>query len=144
MLTTLFFRTFSILLLFTPSLGLFDCLHHGRLAARLVQNGHKIFDKPVNGVPITFYDAWEPFKIKDIKDFPGMGTSSVLAILILMCVFHFCVSTCIIKLISKHGFSARLLMQGFHTFIVPPIHFDWEFFYRQKMEGSNVVTCWKK
>ena len=131
--------------LFTPSFGLFDTLHHGRLASTHVKNGQRAFDYATDGSPITFSDAWEPFRLEDASHFLEMPITAVLAIMATMFVFHIFASTCVLKLSLRKRLTAKLLVRGLHTLIVPPLHYDWELFYRQDLQqNSSVLTCWKR
>ena len=137
-------RLLSMLLLFTPSLGLFDVLHHGRLASISVKQDEHFLDRSADEVPPTFVDAWEPFKIKDIQSFRGIPMSGVLSIMVAVCLLHIFVSTCIMKFTLRGKFSSTLLMQGLHSFIAPPLQFDWEFLYRRNKPNSSVIDCWRR
>ena len=135
---------FSCILLFTPSLGLLDTLHHGRLAALPVKNGQRIFTYSQDGVPITFSDAWQHLKIQDISDFPEIPMTVVLSIMIFTFLSHILASSGILKIKLGKKFSFGLMMQGFHSFIVPPLQFDWELFYRRDEENESVLNCWRR
>ena len=136
-------RIFSFLLLLTPSLGIFDCLHHGRLAALPVQNGHRIFAYASDGWPFNFTHAWQPLKLEDTTHFPDISVSAVTGILITTIFFHIVVSSLIFKIALREEFSVGLLVQAFHSFIAPPLHFDWELLYRQN-ENVSIIECWKR
>ena len=138
------FRVLSIVLLFTPSLGLFDTLHHGRLATFHVNYGQRIFDYSSDGLPIKFVDAWEPFILDDISDFLHMPVTAVIVIMIVMAVLHIFVSTFILKITLKKNFSAELFVHRFHSLISPPLHVDWESIYRENEHTVPVLTCWKR
>ena len=132
-----FSRIFSILLIFTPSLGIFDCLHHGRLAAL-----HS--DYSANSSAISFSKVWEPLKIKDITDFLDMPVSVVSTIFIVMVLFHIFASSLTQKIILRKPLSAELLFQGLHSFISPPLHLDWELLFRQHTDANSVLFGWKR
>ena len=131
-------------MLFTPSLGLFDCLHHGRLAAIDVKEGEQIFDISVDGVGVNFSDAWQQFKIKDISHFPDMPVIAVLAILLVMVLFHFVSCSMILNLLLRRPFNTDMFIQGIHSYLSPPLHLDWELLYRKDPETNTVLGCWKK
>ena len=138
------FRILSFIILFTPSLGLFDCLHHGRLGSIPVQDGQRIFDVSLDGVQLNFSNAWEPYKIKDISYFPDMTVSAVSALLVSMVLFHTFVSILILKLLLRKPFGTELFIQAIHSFLTPPLHLDWELLYRRDTKINNVVESWKK
>ena len=131
-------------MLFTPSLGLFDCLHHGRLGSIPVVDGQRIFDFSLDGVHLNFADAWEPYKLKDISYFPDMPVSAVSAVLVSMVLFHTFVTILILKLTLGKPFSTELLLQSIHSYLTQPLHLDWELLYRQDTKNNDVVESWKK
>ena len=133
-----FFRILSIILLFTPSIGTFDCLHHGRLAALGVG------DHSANSSAIGFAEIWEPLKINDITDFLDMPVSVVSIILIIMVLFHIFASSLTQKMILRRPLGAELFFQGLHSFISPPLHLDWELLFRQDSDATSVLNCWKR
>ena len=137
-------RIFLIILMFTPSLGLFETLHHGRLATLDTYYGERMFDNSINGLPLTFYDSWKPFKIKDMAEFPGMPLRVVLTVMVSLCVFHILASAFILKVMLKEKFSGGLLMQGLHSFVAPPLQFDWELFYRDEHQNMSVLHSWRR
>ena len=75
--TSFIIRICAFILLVTPSLGLFDCLHHGRLAT-LDYKYDQIF-KTHNDLPLNFsYGAWDPkndavFRTDMLVGWPGLA-----------------------------------------------------------------------
>ena len=136
----------SFLLIFTPILGLFDCLHHGRMASIPISDrgGEELFPFYHDGLQHSFSGAWEPFKIKDISHFPNMPVTAVSGIVISMVLFHIFASSIVLKLILKHPLNTELIIQGIHSFISPPLHYDWELIYRRDMNKLSVLGCWKR
>ena len=137
-------RVFAIVLLFTPSLGLFDTLHHGRLAALPASDGQREFDISVDGSKITFHEAWEPFKTNHISHFLEIPVIGVVIILTLMIVFHIFGSICILRLMRNQKAIPELLLEGFHALISPPLHIDWEMFYRDSEAKQSIKHCWRR
>ena len=134
------FRVCSFIFLFTPSLGLFDTLHHGRLA---------LLDAYVDGnsaddLQITFSKSWEPFKIKDISEFPGIPMIVVLTVMLSLCIFHILASACILKVLFRKKLSGGLLLQSLHSFVAPPLQFDWELLYRDETQKLSVIQSWRR
>ena len=130
--------------MFTPSLGLFESLHHGRLASISVVDGQRIFDNSLVGLPINFSDAWQPLKIKDIANFPDLPVMAVLIIFIIMVLLHIFATALLMKIISKHPFGVENIIEALRSFISPPLHLDWELFYRQDIQNISVLCCWKR
>ena len=132
----------SFLLLFTPLLGLFDTLHHARLATLDFYGGQRTYETS----PVTNSIAWEPLKIKDISDFPEMHLITMFStgIMVCICLLHTIASTSIQKVTIRDKFSARLLMQGLHSFIVSPLQFDWELLYRTNKHNMSILNCWRR
>ena len=128
----------------TPSLGLFDTLHHGRLAAVPVWDGEREFDISDDGSRITFQQAWEPLKIEHISLFLEIPVIGVVTILTTMLLFHIFGSTFILKLIRNQGAISDLILEGFHTLIAPPLHFDWEMCYRLSDGMLPIKHCWMR
>ena len=130
--------------MFTPSLGLFDSLHHGRLAALSVHNGQREFDRSKNGLRITFENAWEPYRIEDISKFNDIPVGIVVLILGIMLIYHILGSICILKLTMKNHTIKELVFQSCYSLITPPLHIDWEKFYRISDGGKPIGQCWKR
>ena len=131
-------------MLFTPSLGLFDYLHHCRLAAIDVKEGEQIFDISVDGVGVNFSDAWQPFMINDISQFSDIPVIAVLAILMATVLFNIVFITMFMKLSLRRPITTEMFIQVIHTFITPPLHLDWEMLYRQDTEKNTVLGSWKR
>ena len=140
-------RVLAIIILLTPTLGLFNTLHHGRMAAIPVRNdlNREPFDHTVDNGIITFQEAWEQFRLHDPSEFVYIPPYAVLAIMLVMFLFHILASSCILKVKLKSKSLFILVQEGLYTLISPPLHYDWEFFYRQSDEqDSTVKVCWKK
>ena len=136
-------RVFAVMLLFTPLLGLFNTLHHGRLAALSVKqdrNGEP-FD---HGLNVTLHEAWEQFRIDTSSDFVELPATAVVAIMISMFILHIFVISCTLKITLNGKKTVTLLPQGFYSIISPPLHLDWEFFYRQSNMKDSISKCWKR
>ena len=138
-------RVFALSLLFTPSLGLFNTLHHGRMAALLVSNERTgdAFDYAGNQ-KISLQEAWNQFKIDDSSEFADIPALAVLAMMFTMLIFHLFASACILKVIFKSQNISVLALDGFYTIISPPLHYDWEFFSLTNKGEDGVVKCWKR
>ena len=129
----------------TPFLGLLDTFHHGRLATYSVRHGEKVFDNYENGSEITFHEAWSTFKIDNPAAFLSFPRDVALAMMPIILLSHIFLSALILKL-SMNGQASisQLVLQGLHTFISPPLHFDWEFYYRLKCGNTSVRDSWKR
>ena len=123
---------------------MFDTLHHGRIAALSVSEGHGDFDIFGDGLPFTFADAWEPYRINHISLFLDIPITCVVSILIIMFLFHMFGSTLIIKLLGSNQALRELIPQAFYTLITPPLHIDWELFYRIGDGKQSITQCWKR
>ena len=132
--------------MFTPSLGLFDTLHHGRLAALYVDINERgrVFDLSTNGSAISFQEAWRPLKINNISEFSDIPIWAVLLILAMVCIFHIFAITLIIRSRGRKNLNVKLVLEGFHSFIAPPLHFDWEYFYRISSYELSVLDSWTR
>ena len=146
------FRILSLILLFTPALGLFNSMHHARLAALSVRNVNMILDNSGNGSDASFGEIWDQFKLKDSFDFLSMPLGVVLFILLFIFTFHTITNAILQKLSkAKHEYdgirpilSLSPIIQGMHTFLAPPLHLDWEESFRLTKGKLPVVLCWKR
>ena len=128
-------------------MGLFNTLHHGRLAALYVMpyiRNEEAFDYSDDGRLITFQEAWEKFRINDQSDFVELPATAVIAILTTMLIFHVLASTCILKQTFRNKSIIYLVSRGFQNLISPPLHFDWHFYFMEKNEDDTVQKCWKR
>ena len=139
-------RVFAVILLFVPSLGLFNTLHHGRMAtipARNTING-EAFDHSIDGKLITFQDSWDKLTNDDPSDFVDFPPFAIFATVLVMFLFHIFASSCTLKVKLKSTSPFSFVPDGFYTLISPPLHYDWEFFYRQGNEQDTILLCWKR
>ena len=137
-------RAFAIILLFTPSLGLFDTLHHARCAALPIREGRREFDISDDGSKITIQQAWEPYQIDHISLFLEIPLIGVVTILTTVLLFHIFGSTCILNLMGNKNPIPESILQAIHTLISPPLHIDWETFYRKSDGKLPIKQCWKR
>ena len=107
------------------------------------QNQGTVYNS-ANDLLLGFADAWEPFKINDIQSFLGIPLSAVLSILVALCFLHIIASTFIMKFAMRAKFSGTLLMQGLHSFIAPPLQFDWEHLYWRNRPNWSIIDCWRR
>ena len=135
-----------MLLLITPSLGLFDTLHHGRLgslsAATISKTG--LFDRSEHGLHITFHDAWKPFRLYTISDFLHIPSIVVPFILFSIGFIHICANSLLMKLTTKNTSLSSSLFHGLHSIITPPLHTDWELYYRNVDGKESIIKCWHR
>ena len=139
-------RVLALILLFTPSLGLFNTLHHGRLAAHQVgvDPVREKFDYIDGGRGVEFQEAWEQFRIDDPFEFVEMPAIAVLATMLTMFFFHIVATSSILKLKLKSKELSSLFLNSLYNLISPPLHYDWEFFYRESSEEDAILNCWKR
>ena len=137
-------RVFAIILLLTPSLGLFNTLHHGRLAGLPIRRGLRVFDRTSDFSEITFQQAWEPYKIDDIPHFVELPVVGVVIILMSLFLLHIFGSTCVFRLLKSKTALLELIYEGFHTIIAPPLHLDWEMLYRISDGKTSVNQYWRR
>ena len=127
-------------------MGLFNTLHHGRLAALQVgidpQQEH--FDYFEGGKGNTLEEAWEPFRFGDASEFVDMPPLAVFALLLVMFLFHIFAISSISKQILKSKWNFSLFMDSLCTIISPPLHCDWELLYRMSNEKDAITKCWKR
>ena len=102
------------------------------------------FDNYDNESIISFQEAWDQFRINDSSDFVDVPPLAVLVTMLALFLFHILNSSCILKLKLKSKSLLTLLPNGFYTLISPPLHYDWEFFYRQSGEKDAILKCCKR
>ena len=102
------------------------------------------FDIFVDGSRITFQEAWKPLKVDHISLFLEIPVTGVVTMLTTMFLFHIFGSTCILKLMKNQGAISDLILEGFHTLIAPPLHFDWEMCYRLSDGTLPIKQCWMR
>ena len=129
--------------LFTPSLGLFDTFHHGRLGVLTVGDGEREFVMSEEGVSLTFKEAWEPFRLENASDFQTMPISMVVWLLLAIIFIHVSISSLTLRLFNMSTRLPPLIYQGFYSILTPPLHVDWEFFYRQD-GNKDVLKSWRR
>ena len=132
--------------MFTPILGLYDTLHHGRLATLNVKTdlSQDIFDYTTDGLNVTFFDAWKPFRINHISEFPEMPMLGVLLLMGSLCVMHIFAFLWNLKVLLGEKINAGLLMQGLHSFIAPPLQYDWDLLYQEYPQNGTLHNCWRR
>ena len=134
------------MLLFTPSLGLFDTFHHGRLGALTVndgRDGERKFDVSEDRSFLTFEKAWDHFRFQNASDFQNMPIIMVIGLLLSMICLHIFVSSLVIKILNRSHSICQSISQAFYSILTPPLHIDWELFYRQD-GNKNVLKSWER
>lgn len=142
----------AIILLFTPTLGIFDTMHHAKMGSMSVIKGNRTFDYSENGSPISFEKAWGQFKLNDSTKFFSMPIFLVVCVLLCIFLFHTIASALLHKLARamsensglKPGLSFKYAMEGLQTFLTPPLHLDWEEFFISSNCKLPIRSCWKR
>jgi hypothetical protein len=146
-------RLLSIVLFFTPLLGLFDTNYHGVLGSRtvyqvrIITNGqitkvYGLLDYMDNNKPIFFNESWQRFQIKEKFHFQ----STLFLFLCFTITFHL-VAGFIIQLKANSQSKDRTpdkMFQTLYTFLSPPIFLDWENIYRDGKGSITIKESWKK
>ena len=133
--------------MFTPILGLFDTLHHGRLATLNIKADKDNVDDTTYFSNTTFFEALKPFRINQISKFPEMPMIGVVILTVSLCVVHIFASVWNLKILLGKNINAKLLMQGLHSFIAPPLEYDWDLLYQEYTHNKTIWTihnCWKR
>ena len=127
-------------------MGLFDTLHHGRLAILSFADGHmhSELDQLQDGLYTTFQEAWDQHRLENVSEFLNMPTIAIAALMTSMFLLHVLVSTIILKIMPNDKAFSNLVVQGFHSLISPPLHIDWEYYYRLNDKRESVLKCWKR
>ena len=127
-------------------MGLFDTLHHSRLAVMRVADEQRQIDFSASdgGTSMTYQDAWDQFRLDNLSDFLYMPTFVILALMLSMFLFHVLGSTILLKIMPNDTAISGLLLQGFHSIISPPLHIDWEYYYRLSDKRESVLESWRR
>ena len=137
---------------FTPFLGLFDSLHHGRMASLSVKEGNMTFDYSVNGTAISFKRAWSQFKIEDPSHFFSMPLVVGLSLLSSIFFFRILASAHVYKLAkassndegASHTKKFKCIIYGLHSFLTPPLHPDWDELFNDRNGKLTIKCCWTR
>lgn len=126
---------------------MFDTLHHARLALKNVYDGSREFDVSDGGLTISFQEAWDEFRLDDWSHFLNMPILVTVALMTTMFVLHMFVSSTVVHYMERPARSNVIsdkVLQGFHSILSPPLHLDWEYYYRNRQRDDTVVKCWEK
>ena len=93
---------------------------------------------------VEFEDAWEQHRIDNSSEFVDMPAIAVLATMLTMFFFHIFATSSILKLKLKYKGLSSLFLNSLYNLISPPLHYDWEFFYRKSNEEDAILKCWKR
>lgn len=138
-------------MLFTPTLGLFSTLHHGRLGAlpprySFVGARHtdwfKSFEYDKGGKNISFIHAWSTFQLDGADTFLDMPHEAIVGIMLTGVLFHVITSSCTLKVMLKDVTMPHCLIQGFYSIVNPPLHFDWELYHN--FHGNSIKRGWRR
>ena len=113
------------------------------MSVRNDPNREPFDDTDDNGIT-TFEEAWNQFRLNDSSSFVDIPPFAVLALMLVMFIIHIPASSCILKLKLNSTSFSTLVSLGFYTLISPPLHYDWQFFYRQSDEKDSILLCWKR
>ena len=140
-------RVCSLLLYFTPSLGLFNSLHHPAFATKGATTEYAaVFNISVNGTPIWFNELWNNHFREGPHEFYVIPSDILIFVLLLLVLAHLIASWHIqrklywrVKLgIPEHFFNAL------YTIICPPLSLDWEGIYRNSGGTLSIPECQKR
>jgi uncharacterized membrane protein YecN with MAPEG domain len=137
-------RLLSIVLFFTPLLGLFDTNYHGVLGSRPGLFERQLFDYMDTSKPIFAHKMWLRFQIKEEGLFHFQST-----LFLSMCctiTFHL-VAGFMIQLKANRQSKERTsnkIYQTLYTFLSPPLFLDWEKIYRDGKGTITIKESWKK
>lgn len=117
-----------------------------------MKDDDRTFDYSENGTAISFEEAWSQFKLDDTSKFYSMPTSMIMAMLLFIFLFHTIASALLHKLTRarredgriKPGLSFICIIQGMHSFLMPPLHLDWEELFILSKGKSSIRSCWKR
>ena len=110
----------------------------------LVVGIHSFTYHAADGTAITYHDAWEPYRLDTMTDFLEIPTIWVAVIFLTMLALHLVGSSLLLSFATRHESLPGLVLDAFHTIITPPLHVDWELFYRQTSYNPSVIKSWKR
>ena len=135
-------RVLAVVLLFTPSLGLFDALYHFKLG-QLDQDNNAAHDVLQNDTIVTVKEAWEKLKIGQLSEFVPVPHILPFALISVVVAVHLAAGCCLLAPLQRSESRLRLFLQSVFTLVCPPVFADWEEFQRHA-PGSDILSCWKK
>ena len=154
--TTTFARVFAIILLVTPSLGLFDTLHHYDHGSKVAYvdrpdgPDNSVFDVSANGTVIWFHELWNAeYKLDGRQQFCD-ALPMTISILVVVAVLHPLIGRLLQRKVFYKGTEPAnitwisTILDGLHTIISPAVHMDWEFIYRLNGGTLSVTECWRR
>jgi hypothetical protein len=149
-------RLFSVVLFFTPLLGLFDTSYHWYLGSITVFEsrdytgsiGYTLFDYIGNNTPIYFYDTWEfyIYIYDNASFFCPTELYVVIIIFFVILIFHTIIGHAFQT--KLHGQSKEIvskkIFEAVYALLCPPLILDWEEIYRKSKGLTTHKKSWRK
>jgi hypothetical protein len=145
-------RLMSIVLLFTPILGLFDTNYHGVLGNITSQNAitskgdklNTLFDYTDNNNAIFFEETWQKFSLKKegLYHIPSKLFLFMFSTIYLHLVLGFMMRSKA-KNHCKEGIQ-NIICKTLYTLLSPPLFLDWEEIFRAGKGSITFKDSWKK
>ena len=77
----------------------------------------------------------------DLLDIPFIGVAFIMASVAFM---HILFNTLLSCLTTKNTRLSNSLFHGLHSIITPPLHTDWEMYYRNADGKQSIIRCWHR
>ena len=137
-------RLFLVLLLFCPSLGIFDTMSH---YTKGIMDMDKVTDLIIYqpDTSQTYYNLWEEeYRIKYFSQAFTMSSYVVIGITTATVILHLTTSFSLFRPIYNHSGDGltRQFLRGIHTLVNPPLFCDWEEFYRNSNFSMEILNAW--
>jgi hypothetical protein len=143
-------RLLSIVLFFTPHIGLFDTNYHSILGVLSPntfvsrdtdQDLQRMFDNGENGTATYFDVEWQKVQIKEPKlfYFPSFFRLFFISLVILHIILTLFLQT---KLYRDH--TTKRIVQALNTMLCPPLFLDWEVIYRACKGSITIKESWRR
>ena len=140
-------RVWSLLLYFTPSLGLFNTLHHPTFAQIWARPAElAVLNVNDDGIPTWLNVQWNNHTRGGEDDFYYIPSYILMYALLFLTISHLTISWIIhSKLYQKAEVRvSERFFEALYTMICPPVYLDWEGIYRQGGGQLSKSECWKK
>ena len=153
-------RVFALLLFFTPILGIFNTVFHNKLgkmgvgAYRVPVYGPvkwrtSVFDIDDNGTEISFGELWhDRYKTDELYHLPSYLLVLIIPIIVAVhMVMNQLIQKKYFRGISRPKASwTKKVLDDLCSFVCPPLHLDWEYFYRVggTTTGLSIRDCYMR
>jgi hypothetical protein len=145
-LVSLSVRVFTIVLCYTPILGLFNSNYHEKLGVVEVDRLKDIvaYDVGDNDELVTFEQAWDKLRLNNSEWFPTTVMFSFLPPILF--ILHWIVSFILLSHLQKKSNQSQIkrMSECLHSVLYPPVFINWETVYRDCKGEISIHQCWQE